>query len=423
MERKANVLAIVLSLTILGTLLFPSIGIVRATTDAVPPEGIGGCIKDAVTQDPLVGVSVSGGGVQATTDTSGNYWLEIEHYGTFTITANKNGFQETPGSATINMATGYGTCNLNMNHANGLYGRVYDLNNNKIGGADVRAELPPYGVYNSATTDSNGFYYIPAVHQYDDVTVQTLATKTGYWANLEGWDEINYAGQTSQNLYMKSDSIQTIILAGVFVNRNGFTDSHLTIPNAQCSYATSYIVTTGWSGQAVYGYGSTTTLSTGSDTILNQAIDSSHTGLEIYGTVEITGVTQGWPGHNYQELNTYVLPNSLHAGSLLLTTPDTMSDPKTNYQYVGPGITSHTIGGSETSMVCTTNNYNIQTQLGGQPVTLTVTRSTTSTNLTACQLTLSNTDSIKTLKADYKFEASNPTYNVLIMHVWYDAYS
>lgn len=71
-----------------------------------PPEGIWGYVRDKISNQPISGASVSGGGTTATTSSSGSYYLSIPYQGRFTVTVSKSGYVTQSKDASINSRNG-----------------------------------------------------------------------------------------------------------------------------------------------------------------------------------------------------------------------------------------------------------------------------------------------------------------------------
>lgn len=125
-----------------------------------PPPGETGSLSGIVTDDigaPIGGASVTIAGVNATTDSSGNYTVSNLTPGTYTLSVSKSGYGGK--SMTISIGPGANTLNVSMNLITGtLSGVVRDASNN--------APLPGVTVDMAgtiATTDSNGAYQITGI--------------------------------------------------------------------------------------------------------------------------------------------------------------------------------------------------------------------------------------------------------------------
>ncbi len=131
---------------------------------------ISGVVKSVSTNTPISGVTVSCGGISATTLSDGNYQLDNVQIGMQTLTANKSGYE--PYTTTINITPGIMTKDIELTTSiatTSVFGKVTDSETDQplFNVAVTIAGMTDY-------TDASGNYSLPTVPQGQQTVIAEL---------------------------------------------------------------------------------------------------------------------------------------------------------------------------------------------------------------------------------------------------------
>jgi len=197
----------------------------------VPPEGIYGKVTDAVTGDPIIGATVSGGGDTDETDANGNYWLSIPYAGGHYVSVyDKEGFDSDGKTVYISSYTGFGVGNFQLTHVASIWGYTEDESDNHIGNQYISVNWNPLL---ATYSDENGFYYMqPSSQGY-----YYLDSSMADHFIIEDWCVWYPSGGTVHtDLVFETDKLKEVTIFAMFVTVNtqhtscwaNFTTSQMT---------------------------------------------------------------------------------------------------------------------------------------------------------------------------------------------------
>jgi hypothetical protein len=442
---KTKLLTRAVVIFILALLFFSGLGIGQANATIGPMIiriTVWGYIKDGTTSDPLTGASVSISGIgSTTTGANGYYSFVVNDYGTWTVVANKNGFDQTQNSGTISEGTSLHV-DVNMVHSYGIYGRVRsaDSGNPLIGGATINRwmwenEISTWGTF--GTTDANGFYYYAPVTtwgsgSYNDDGIaekpgwfQGTTPVAGYWGHHTSYSTSRYS-KTQVNYYLRRATLVDTVVSGVLVNYTAVNNTAINAENAQYWISRTSTTSFGFSGSVILGFGYSSIYSYtqngqgGGPFTLNK-----NTGNALYTwmKVEATGITEGTYGTNYHEVNRHVgQVMEVHSISGWYKDPVKSNDARYGLTIYYTNNGGFPISASENSLSVLYADFSISYTSYNVPTKLSITGSFSSTETSTIGATIRTNSQSPQVGFRYFFETTSPGKGIFL-HIYYLTYA
>jgi hypothetical protein len=211
MKEKA-LIAVSMAIMFLGSTL--AIGIqAEAGTRGWPPQGIYGEVTDETTGRPVYDALVqiiSGGSGWDETDANGNYFISVDHTGSYTLRAVHIGFNTSEDDVYLSFGTPFGVAHLDfeLDRKTGVSGYVLDMDNDPIGGATV---VQPGPIFHE--TDVTGYYHF---YETPGSGKTFAAFKDGYWMHMIENKQYSPNQVLKLNFNLEANSEQWVTVIAVF---------------------------------------------------------------------------------------------------------------------------------------------------------------------------------------------------------------